>query len=175
MSQRAEGMHSAMGRTGAPEISPFGRGLVTFVATGAWLGYFPAIPGTAGSVLGLLLARFALAPIWRHWTAIFLIMFGLAFVAGCSLAGCAERILDEPDSSVIVLDEIFGMVATMFANPVTWPWLMAGFVLFRLLDIIKPWPASWFDRMSGGAGVMLDDLAAAFYANIVLRVLQLIL
>ncbi len=60
----------------------------------------------------------------------------------------------------------------MFANPTGWTWLIGGFVLFRLFDIIKPWPASRFDRMRGGAGVMLDDLAAAFYANVTLQVLR---
>jgi phosphatidylglycerophosphatase A len=59
----------------------------------------------------------------------------------------------------------------MFGNPISWPWLFTGFTLFRLFDIIKPWPASWFDGMSGGVGVMLDDLASAFYANLSLRVL----
>jgi phosphatidylglycerophosphatase A len=60
----------------------------------------------------------------------------------------------------------------MFGNPASWTWLIAGFTLFRLFDIIKPWPASWFDHMQGGVGIMLDDLAAAFYANITLQVLR---
>jgi phosphatidylglycerophosphatase A len=98
-------------------------------------------------------------------------MFGVVFAASCGVAGYAERIFAEPDCSVIVLDEILGMIATMFGNPTRWPWLIAGFMLFRLLDIIKPWPASRFDLMHGGAGIMLDDLAAAFYANVMLQLL----
>lgn len=101
-------------------------------------------------------------------------LFAVVFIAGCRVVACSERIFGKPDSPVIVLDEILGMVATMFGNPISWPWLIAGFALFRLFDIIKPWPASRFDRMRGGAGVMLDDLAAAFYASFTLRALRLL-
>jgi phosphatidylglycerophosphatase A len=165
-----------MARIGAaPPGLRFSRTLITFVATGAFIGYAPAIPGTVGSVIGLFLVRFAAWPVWRYSPGGFLIGFGLMFIGGCSVADRAERILAEPDSSLIVIDEILGMVATMFGNSVAWPWLIAGFALFRLFDIIKPWPASWFDRMRGGAGIMLDDLAAAFYANISLQVLRRII
>jgi phosphatidylglycerophosphatase A len=64
------------------------------------------------------------------------------------------------------------MAATMFGNPISFGWLMLGFLLFRIADVIKPWPANVIDRrMRNGAGVMLDDLAAAIYANIVLQVI----
>jgi len=146
--------------------------LITFVATGAFAGYVPYAPGTVGSVLGLLLVKFATAAAWRCSPAASLVLFGLTFLLGCIVAGHAEMIFGVPDSPTIVLDEILGMVATMFGNPSGWTWLIVGFALFRLFDIIKPWPASWFNRMHGGAGVMLDDLAAACYANITLEVLQ---
>jgi phosphatidylglycerophosphatase A len=146
--------------------------LVTFVATGAFAGYAPLAPGSAGSALGLLLVKFATASLWRYSPGGSLILFGVVFILACSVADCAERIFGEPDSPAIVLDEILGMIATMFGNPTGWTWLIAGFSLFRLFDIIKPWPASWFDHMQGGAGLMLDDLAAAFYANITLQVLR---
>jgi phosphatidylglycerophosphatase A len=151
------------------------RALVIFVATGAFAGYMPVAPGTAGSMLGLLLVRFAIAPVWRYSPAGFLMPFAMVFIIACSVADCAERIFAESDSSAIVLDEILGMIATMFTNPTSWTWLITGFMLFRLFDIIKPWPASRFDRMRGGAGLMLDDLAAAVYANITLQVLRRII
>jgi phosphatidylglycerophosphatase A len=143
-----------------------------FVATGAWTGYVPRAPGTAGSLLGLLLVKLVAAPLWRYSTAGFLMLFGVMLIGAWRVADRAEKILEEPDSPPIVLDEVLGMIATMFANPTHWNWLFAGFALFRVLDIIKPWPASWFDRMRGGAGIMLDDLASAIYANVALRVLH---
>jgi phosphatidylglycerophosphatase A len=171
----AEGVQrrpTSMDRTGAwPSRNAVGRALVTFIATGGLVGYAPVVPGTFGSLIGLLLVRFGLYSLWRHTPAGFLTLFGLAFVASCGVADCAERIFVEPDCSAIIIDEILGMIATMFGNPISWPWLLTGFALFRLFDIIKPWPASWFDRRSGGVGVMTDDLASAFYANVSLRVL----
>jgi phosphatidylglycerophosphatase A len=145
---------------------------ITVAATGACVGYAPILPGTAGSALGLLIVRFALAPTWRSAPIRFLVLFGVLFLVACRVANCAERMFGERDSPAIVIDEIFGMVATMFSNATTWPWLVTGFTLFRLFDIIKPWPASRFDRMHGGTGIMLDDLTAACYANIALKVLQ---
>jgi phosphatidylglycerophosphatase A len=149
--------------------------LVTFVATGAFTGYAPLAPGSVGSVLGLLLVKFATASLWSYSPAWSLILFAVVFILACGVADRAEKILGEPDSPAIVLDEILGMIATMFGNPTGWIWLIAGFSLFRLFDIIKPWPASRFDRMRGGAGLMLDDLAAAVYANITLQVLRRII
>lgn len=150
------------------------RAVVTFLASGAFIGYAPLIPGTLGSLVGLFVARSTVSS-WQYSPPIFLTAFALAFVASCRVADCAEKILGQPDSPAIVIDEILGMIATMLGNPVSWPWLIAGFGLFRLFDILKPWPVSWFDRMHGGAGVMLDDLAAALYANVALRVLRVLM
>ena len=173
MAEGAEESQICMPRTGArPPATRMLRALVTFLATGACAGYAPLAPGTAGSLIGLLLVRFAFASIYKSSPAGFLMLFGVVFTLACCVANCAERIFAERDSSSIVLDEILGMIATMFGNPASWTWLIAGFTLFRLFDIIKPWPASWFDRMQGGVGIMLDDLAAAFYANISLQVLR---
>ena len=146
------------------------RQFVIFIATGAWSGYAPFVPGTAGSIVGMAAGYFIFAPIWRRSPTVFLLAFVLVFALGCWVAGRAEQFLGEHDSSKIVLDEIFGMVATMFMNPTGWIALAAGFALFRLFDIIKPFPASFIDRrIRGGAGVMLDDMAAGIYANLVLQ------
>jgi phosphatidylglycerophosphatase A len=94
----------------------------------------------------------------------------MVFVAACWIAGEAENFLGEQDSSRIVIDEVLGMVITMFLIPIGWVSLAAGFALFRIFDIIKPFPASYLDRhLHGGAGVMLDDIAAGLYANLVLQ------
>jgi phosphatidylglycerophosphatase A len=146
------------------------RQLVIFIATGAGSGYAPLAPGTAGSIVGLVIGCMCFAPIWRRSPAAFLMVFVIVFVMACWIAGSAEKIFGEHDSSRIVLDEVLGMVATMFVNPTGWLALAAGFALFRFFDIIKPFPASLIDRrVRGGAGVMLDDLAAGIYANVVLQ------
>ncbi|HJU28357.1 MAG TPA: phosphatidylglycerophosphatase A [Candidatus Binataceae bacterium] len=148
--------------------------LIIFLATGAFTGYAPVAPGTFGSVLGLMLCKWVFAPVWRRSPAAFAAMFAVAFVPACAVAGRAETLFKEHDSSRIVLDEVFGITATMFLNPAGWAWMVGGFALFRAFDIIKPWPASAFDRIRNGAGVMLDDLAAGIYANLVLQFIRLI-
>lgn len=148
------------------------RRLVIFLASGAYTGYAPIVPGTAGAALGMVLGYFVFAPLWERSPSAFMMLFALLFIGACFVAGAAERVYGEHDNSHIVLDEILGMIATMFLNPTSWGWLGAGFVLFRIFDIIKPWPAHRFDRMEGGSGVMLDDLAAGIYANLVLQVMR---
>lgn len=152
------------------------RALVIFFATGIYSGYSPVAPGTAGSVVGLALIWLVWGPLWMHSPALCLAAFAVAFAASCWIAHQAEIIFEEHDSSKIVIDEVLGMAATMFGNPRTFPYLMLGFLVFRVFDVIKPWPASLFDRrLRNGAGVMLDDLAAAIYANIVLQVIARVL
>jgi phosphatidylglycerophosphatase A len=151
------------------------RTLTIFVASGAYTGYAPIAPGTAGAALGAILGYLVCAPLWRRWPVAFIVVFAIIFVVGCVIAGDAETLFDEHDSSHIVLDEVLGMIAAMFMLPTGWIWIIAAFVVFRIFDIIKPWPASRFDRVESGAGVMLDDLAAGIYANLVLQVVRLIL
>ena len=148
------------------------RALIIFFATGAYSGFSPVAPGTAGSVVGLALVWLVTGPLWAYSPPLTLAIFAVAFAIGCWISGRAEVIFDQHDSPKIVLDEVLGMAATMFGNPITVPWMLAGFVLFRLFDIVKPFPAGLIDRrVGGGTGVMLDDLAAAIYANIVLQIL----
>jgi len=152
------------------------RSLIIFFATGIYSGYFPIAPGTAGSVVGLVFIWLFFGPLWTRSPALCLLVFVLIFAVSCWISDRAEKIFDQHDSPKIVLDEVLGMAATMFGNPLSFPYLMLGFLLFRVLDVIKPWPASWFDRkLRNGAGVMLDDLAAAIYANIVLQVIARVL
>ena len=148
------------------------RQVIIFFATGIYTGYSPFAPGTAGSVVGLIIGYLWCAPMWDHEPMIFIAIFAALFFLACLIAGQAEEIFGEHDSSKIVLDEVMGMIATMFLNPLGWGSLLGGFLIFRLFDIIKPFPASLIDRkMPGGPGVMLDDLFAGIYANIVLRIL----
>lgn len=148
------------------------RTLIIFLASGAYAGYIPWAPGTAGAVLGLILGWLLFAPIWEHAPGAFVMLFGVIFAGSCVVAGSAEKIFGEHDSAHIVIDEILGMIAAMFLIPAGWAWMAACFALFRFFDIIKPWPANRLDRVDGGAGVMLDDLAAGIYANVVLQILR---
>lgn len=147
------------------------RAIIIFVASGAYTGFVPFAPGTAGSVVGLLLAWLTLSWAETH-RALAMAVFAACFVLGCWIAERAQGIFAEHDSPHIVLDEVMGMIATMFFNPLDRMHLLIGFILFRLFDIVKLPPANIIDRqVRGGLGVMLDDLAAAVYANIALRVI----
>jgi phosphatidylglycerophosphatase A len=152
------------------------RSLVIFFASGIYSGYSPIASGTAGSVVGLVLSWLVFGPLWARSPVVCLIIFAIAFAISCWISNEAEKIFAEHDSGKIVIDEILGMIFTMFGNPMTWPYLLAGFFFFRLFDVIKPFPAATIDaRMRNGAGVMLDDLAAALYANIVLQIIWRVL
>lgn len=146
------------------------RFLIIFLATGFYSGYTPAIPGTAGSVVGVAIWWLIFLPLWHRSPAMTIALWALTFAAGCFISGRAEEIFGEIDSPRIVIDEICGMIATMFFNPSGWLYLAVGFAAFRLFDIVKPFPIGLMERrIRGGPGVMFDDLAAAIYANLVLQ------
>ena len=152
------------------------RNLILFLATGFYSGYAPYAPGTAGSVVGLLLAWGVTVPLEHRSPLAALALIAALFAVGCWLSEHAEKLLDQHDSSHIVIDEIVAMALTMYLCPATsWIAFGAGFGLFRLFDVLKPEPAGFVDRrMSGGIAVMLDDVVAAIYANLVLHVLALL-
>jgi len=151
------------------------RKLILFLATGFYSGYAPFAPGTAGSVVGLVLAWGVTVPLARRSPLAALALIGALFAIGCWVSGRAEALLDQHDSSHIVIDEIVGMALTMYlCRAAGWGAYGAGFALFRLFDVLKPEPAGLVDRrMRGGAAVMLDDVVAAIYANLVLHALAL--
>jgi len=127
-------------------------------------------------MVGMAVVWLVTGPLWMHSPALCLIVFAIAFAISCWISDRAEKIFDQHDDSRIVIDEVLGMAATMFGNPLTVGYLLLGFILFRVADVIKPWPASLIDRrMRNGAGVMLDDLAAAIYANIALHLIVRVL
>jgi phosphatidylglycerophosphatase A len=95
----------------------------------------------------------------------------VALVAGSWSAGAAERHFGRRDPGQVVIDEVMGMLVTMFGVGTGWPGALAGFLFFRAADIVKPFPANRLERLPGGLGVMADDLMAAVYANLALRVL----
>ena len=141
---------------------------VHLLALGFGTGLSPRFPGTAGTVLAVLIYL----PMRTLPLAIYLGVVAVMFVAGIWLCARTAAALGVHDPRAIVWDEIVGYLATMTAAPAGWPWIGLGFVLFRLFDIGKPFPVGWVDRkVGGGLGIMLDDLAAALYC---LGIMQLI-
>jgi phosphatidylglycerophosphatase A len=147
------------------------RRVIVFVASAAYLGYAPVASGTFGTLAGV--ALFPLLHALRlASTALYLVTFAGLVAAAIWVAGEAEGLFAEHDSGKITIDEVAGYAtATLFVTP-SLATLVASFLLFRLFDVVKPWPARWIDReLPGGAGVVLDDVFAGLYANLSLRLL----
>lgn len=134
-------------------------------------GLAPVAPGTFGTLAAVplyLLAQPLPLPAY-------LVLVAAMLVAGIVLCGYTSRALGTHDHGGIVWDEIVGYFIAMTAAPPGWGWLLAGFLLFRLFDIWKPWPIGWLDRrLSGGVGIMLDDIVAGIYALLVMKFATLI-
>jgi len=137
-----------------------------FVATVAYCGYFPIAPGTVGSAAGLLVY---LLVWWSHSTLVEVALIAGVFAAGTWAATEAERFFGGIDPGPVVIDEVLGMLITLAFMPVGLATALAGFLLFRVFDVIKPYPANRLERLHGGFGVMADDAMAAVYANLALR------
>lgn len=141
-------------------------------ALGFGTGYVPRLPGTAGTLVGVLF-YFFMQPL--HVT-VYLLITSVLFLAGIWLCGKTSQDLGVHDHSAIVWDEIVGYLVTMMMAPAGWLWMVTGFILFRLFDIWKPWPIAWADRHAkGGLGVMLDDLIAGIYALAILQIIAYML
>lgn len=151
-------------------------GLAVWIATCAKVGYFPFAPGTAGSLVGVALVaalgRLHLRPGW--------LVVALMAVACCLIppgvwaAGKAEKFFGRVDPGPVVIDEVLGQIVTFLGKPqASWQWLLAGFVLFRFFDVVKPFPARRSERLPGGWGIMLDDVIAGVYGLAALKLLAL--
>lgn len=139
--------------------------LVKILATFFYAGYFPLVPGTFASMLGLILL-FLVKDNFLIYGSITVILVILGFF----VAGRAERIFQQKDSRFIVIDEVAGMFLCLAFLPYDIRLLLAGFFLFRLLDTLKPFPAGRLQNLKGSRGIMLDDVVAAFYTNIILQI-----
>ena len=134
------------------------------IATGAYVGYLGPAPGTLGSLLGLLL-------LWPLKPGIVQVLVTL-FLSGAAImvADRAARVIGGQDPSAIVIDEIAGMAVAMLFVPPHLQERVVAFVLFRLLDVVKPFPARQVEQFPGGLGIVGDDLIAGLYANVVMWV-----
>ncbi len=140
-----------------------------WIATLGVIGYIPGAPGTYATVIGLLILT-----ILRPTTLTHVLLSLVLFVGGIVASHRAERILDAKDSRHIVIDELCGCLCSLLFIPLSAPSFLAAFFLFRLFDILKPFPIRLLESsLRGGFGIMADDLLAALYTNCVLRILFL--
>ena len=140
--------------------------LARVVATAFGSGYSPFAPGTAGSAVGLLLF-WPMAALRWPWQAV---ASAVLFVVGSLAAGRVSQRVGLKDPGIVVVDEVVGQWVTLTALPLTPITAVLGFLLFRAMDIVKPWPARDLERVPGGWGIMADDVAAGVYAHLLLRV-----
>jgi phosphatidylglycerophosphatase A len=139
---------------------------VIFLATGLLIGNVPFAPGTFGSLIGLPLA-FLLSRLNLLLSVSFILLFVFFAIA---VASAAEKILSKKDPAKIVIDEIAGLMVTFAGLPFNLGTAIAGFIIFRAFDILKPFPIRALERkVPGGGGVVLDDVLAGIYANLILR------
>ena len=137
-----------------------------FFALGFGSGLTPKLPGTAGTLVGVLL--FILMPVTSWMTYLVIVVCGFLFgIFCCEYTAKSLNVHDHPS---IVWDEIVGYLVTMFMVPKDWLWILIGFILFRVFDILKPWPISVIDsHVNGGFGIMFDDVVAAFFSLAIIQ------
>ena len=142
--------------------------LIMALATGLYVGKMKKAPGTWGSLAAFVPWFFIKDLPMSTYLGVLIAVF----IIGFFVSGSAEKIIDSPDAGCIVIDEILGMFITLLAAPASpWAWIL-GFILFRIFDIFKPFPVSWFDqRIHGGIGIMMDDVIAGIYALISLQII----
>lgn len=134
---------------------------VHFLAFGFGSGLSPKAPGTLGTIAVIPFYVLLADLDWQNYIGICLLV-SLVGIYICQVAAEHAKTHDHPG---IVWDEFAGFLITMIAVPFTWINLLFGFVLFRIFDILKPWPISWLDKkVSGGLGIMLDDIVAGLFA-----------
>ena len=142
-------------------------GLAVFLASFGYVGYFPIAPGTAGSLAGLAVFAFIR---WIGVPAIELGAIVAVFAIGGWAANQTETALGRKDPGIVVIDEVLGMLMTLAVLPVSIWGVVLGFLLFRLLDVIKPFPAAQLEHIHGGMGIMADDAVAGIFSHLLLRV-----
>ena len=153
-------------------METFRQKTILFLATGGLIGFSPVAPGTFGSLaalpLCLLISSLRIGPAF--------ILVAALIILSTWIAHAAEKIEAQKDPSQVVVDEICGMAIALFALPFTPFFIIGGFALFRLFDILKPFPIDWVDKkVPGGLGIMLDDIIAGMFANGVMRLVIFLL
>ena len=152
----------------ASKVRPNLANPIHLLAFGFGSGLVPKAPGTAGTIAAII------PWLWFNQLSLtyYLLLILIASVAGIYICDKSSKDLGVHDHSGIVWDEFCGFWITMIAVPTQWYWLVAGFVLFRFFDIVKPWPINLLDKhVPGGFGIMIDDIIAAVYSWLILQLL----
>ena len=141
------------------------RTLATIFASFFGVGFCPVAPGTAATIAGIILAFFVKSP----WILYATVTGGLLLLA-IPVCTYLERAIGRKDPGILVIDEVVGILIALWGLPLSWPVIISGFFLFRAFDMFKIYPINRFEALPGGLGIMLDDVMAGLYTNIVLHV-----
>ena len=139
--------------------------IIKIISTFFYIGYLPFIPGTFGSIAGVFLYY-----LLKDSISIYTIFSCILIILGFLVSGPAERMLNKKDASCIVIDEVCGMLLSLSFLPYDIKIVVLAFILFRILDALKPFPLDRLQRLKGGPGIMADDLVAGLYTNIILQI-----
>jgi len=131
-----------------------------------FIGYLPLIPGTFGSLAGLGLFYL----LSQGNSSVYLLSLAIVILLGLSAGGRAEKLFNKKDPSRVVIDEVAGILVALVFMPLDLRIIILGFILFRIFDTVKPYPADKIQNLHGAVGIMADDIIAGLYTNIVLQV-----
>ncbi len=134
------------------------------MATFFYIGYLPLAPGTMASLAGA-----ALAVIFYGNAPAYIAVFIALTILGFLTSGSVEKMIGKKDPGCIVIDEVAGVMIAFWMLPLTAPVLISAFFLFRAFDMFKIYPANTFESIPGGVGIMMDDIVAGLYANIIMH------
>ena len=139
--------------------------LARSIATVLGVGYFPVAPGTAATVVGVVIFYFL-----GNNLPLFTLLLAVLLILGIVTTGLMEKLLNTKDPSIACIDEVVGVMIALWGLPLMWPVMIIGFFLFRAFDMFKIYPINKLESQPGGWGIMLDDCMAGVYTNIILRV-----
>ncbi len=145
-----------------------------FVLTAAYTGYFPLASGTAGTLFAMALYILEYLLFGRLSWAANLVIVLVTIIPSIRLADDGERLFGIKDPSEVVLDEVMGYNISVLFYPFNWKIAICAFFIFRVIDIIKPYPAKRLERLNGGLGIMIDDCIAGIYTNVCILIMVVV-
>ena len=138
--------------------------IIKILSTFFYVGYLPFAPGTFASIIGV-----GLFCLMKGRGVLYVASTFILIILGLLITTEAEKIFDKKDAGCIVIDEVAGMLIAFMAVPYDATFIIITFIIFRMLDILKPYPAGLLQNLKGGLGVMGDDIAAGLYTNIIIQ------